>query len=171
MATAVLLWIRCVFGDSVRWVRSSPLFHHRSLTITGLTALPNNRVHREFCYGLLCGWLPDTFDSFCHCHLRCLALIKCKYRCIFPKLRKCSFSFKCSYRPQNTERKQVKLLEYIIDSSATCSVIRLMGCRRTVFLFLVKLNLAAVSEDIFRCQAAGVGTADPAAEAHSLASN
>lgn len=38
-------------------------------------------------------------------------------------------------------------------------------------LSLVKLNLAAVSEDIFLCQAAGVGTADPAAEAHSLASN
>lgn len=39
------------------------------------------------------------------------------------------------------------------------------------FLSLIRLNLAAVSEDIFLCQAAGVGTAEPAAEAHSLASN
>lgn len=38
-------------------------------------------------------------------------------------------------------------------------------------LSLISLNLAAVSEDIFLCQAAGVGTAEPAAEPHSLASN
>lgn len=36
---------------------------------------------------------------------------------------------------------------------------------------LVRLNLAAVLVDIFLCQAAGVSTAEPAAEAHSLASN
>lgn len=39
------------------------------------------------------------------------------------------------------------------------------------YLSLVKLNLAAEAVDIFFCQAAGVSTAEPAAKAHSPASN
>lgn len=130
----------------------------------GLRLPPNNRVQRDT-------W---SSNSSCHCHRRCMALISCKYRC-------CSFSSKLWTLHLSFTSRKVRTLRQKCLNMSRNQVERLVYwfrckllneyCCYCCYFSLFRPNLAAVSEDIFLCQAAGVSTAEPAAEAHSLASN
>lgn len=63
------------------------------------------------------------------------------------------------------------MLNYVVDCCAVNTTTESRGWISFWCCPLVVPNLAAALVDIFLCQAAGVSTAEPAAEAHRLASN
>lgn len=85
------------------------------LWITGFTAPPDKRAHHEFYTQPFCGQISDTLNSFCHRHLRCSALIRCKDRWFFfppSNYAHGTFSYELRYKTLNVNRLMITISVY-----------------------------------------------------------